>query len=578
MRLWFSCRLAGCAGVAGAALAAGLVGFSGQAQAAPAGRLDLAVVKPVASCDALSALRFEGVTDAPTTITSARIEQTGKGAYCRVEGTVAPAIGFTVELPMERWTQRFLENAMGRQTPAWSSGCAPATDGEFVVASDHATGVGRGQGDAGWTSQMQKRIDYAYRGNHQTALVAKALIRAFYGQAPRFSYFMGCSEGGRQALMEAQRYPEDFNGVTAGAPVAIDSVHNVFFHPWEDHVNRRADGSRILVKDRLALLHAAVIRHCGAQAGLIDGMLQQPTACRFDRTWVQCAPGSSDTASCLTPEEAGVVERLYSGPADDAGRKLEIGGWPLGSEGFWKLSTATEYGDRETKEGFAMRRLFMPPDGEKSAAQLEAEFRYDQGVYDKTMPLAPLYNAANTNLAPFEKHGDKLILWHGAEDLIVQPQVSLAYYQGVQQHMGAARTDSFLRYFLLPGVGHCTGGEGPNQIDLLTPLMAWTELHRAPASLTAGKVEEEPGAMGRGPTLPYIAPAKPTSYTRPIFPIPQVARYSGKGDARAAASYVAVRGPIRLPQTYDTQAEGLFGPDNQRLWTVVDGKLVASAR
>ncbi|WP_206239938.1 tannase/feruloyl esterase family alpha/beta hydrolase [Novosphingobium terrae] len=565
------------AGVAGVAMAVGLAGLPGQAQAATADRLDLAPVKPVVSCESLSALRFDGVTDAPTTVTASRVEQTEKGAYCKVEGTVAPTIAFTVELPMERWTQRFLENAMGRQTPAWSSGCAPATDGEFVVASDHSTGAGGGQTDVAWTSQMQKRIDYAYRGNHQTALVAKALIRAFYGQAPKFSYFMGCSEGGRQALMEAQRFPDDFDGVTAGAPVAIDSVHNVFFHPWEDHVNHRADGSRILVKDRLALLHAAVVRHCGTAAGLIDGMLQQPTACRFDASWVQCAPGK-ESSTCLTPEEVAVVERLYRGPSGDTGRKLEIGGWPLGSEGFWKLSTATEYGDRETKEGFAMRRLFLPPDGEKSAGQLEAEFRYDQSFYDKTMALASLYNAANTDLAPFEKRGGRLILWHGAEDLIVQPEISLAYYQGVQKLLGAARTDTFLRYFLLPGVGHCTGGEGPNQIDLLTPLMAWTELHRAPTSLTAGKVQDEPGGMGRGPTPPYAAPAKPTSYTRPIYPFPQVARYSGQGDAKDAASYVSVRGPIKLPQTYDTQAERLIGPDNQRDWNVVDGKLVDSAR
>lgn len=577
MSIWFSLLAARRARVAGLMLAAG---FAGQAHAADddADRLGLAVVRPVTSCDALAALRFDGVTDAPTMVTSAKVEQTEKGAYCRVEGTVAPAIDFTVELPMERWTQRFLENAMGRQTPAWSSGCAPVTDGEFVVASDHATGPGGGQGDAAWTSQMQKRIDYAYRGNHQTALVAKALIRAFYGQAPKFSYFMGCSEGGRQALMEAQRFPEDFDGVTAGAPVAIDSVHNVFFHPWEDHVNRRADGSRILVKDRLALLHAAVLRHCGAVAGLIDGMLQQPTACRFEAAWVQCATGGGDASSCLTPEETTVVERLYRGPADEAGRKLEIGGWPLGSETFWKLSTATEYGDRETKEGFAMRRLFLPPDGEKSNAQLEAEFRYDQNVYDKTMALAPLYNAANTDLTPFEQHGGKLILWHGAADLIVQPEVSLAYYQGVEKLLGAARTDAFLRYFLLPGMGHCTGGEGPNQIDLLTPLMAWTELHRPPTRLIAGKVADEPGNMGRGPNPPYMPPAKPTSYTRPIYPFPNVARYSSQGDAKDAASYVSVRGPIKLPQTYDTQAERLIGPDNQKNWAVSEGRLVALSR
>lgn len=570
-----SSRIAHCACVAGAALAMAMASVA-CAATQKAGRADLAVVRPVASCDALAALRFEGVTDAPTHVTTTRVEQTEKGAYCRVEGTVAPAIGFTVELPMERWTQRFLENAMGRQTPAWSSGCAPVTDGEFVVASDHSTGPTGGQGDAAWTDDLQKRIDYAYRGNHQTALVAKALIRAFYGQAPKFSYFMGCSEGGRQALMEAQRYPDDFDGITAGAPVAVDSVHNVFYHPWEDYVNKRADGSRILLADRLALLHAAVVAHCGAAAGLIDGVIEQPTACTFDPAWVQCAPGAADTAACMTVEEARVAQRLYRGPADAQGRMLEISGWPVGSENFWKLSTATQYGDRETREGFAMRRLFLPPDSDKSTSVLEAEFRYDQTTYHKTMPLAPLFNAANTNLAPFARHGAKLILWHGAADLIVQPAVSLAYYQGVQKQMGTAETDAFMRYFLLPGVAHCVGGEGPSQIDLLSPLMAWAELHRAPDAIVAGKIADKQNSGGPGAVqTPYAAAAAPALYTRPIYAFPYVARYNGKGDRNEAASYVSARGPIRLPQTFDTQAADLIGPDNQKDWTVVNGRLVA---
>lgn len=162
----------------GVATAAMIAGFSGQAQAAD--RLDLAVVKPVVPCNALTSQHFTGVTDAPTTVTSAQIEQTDKGAYCRVEGTIAPGIGFTVELPVEHWTQRLLENAMGRQTPGQAGGCAPALDGEFVVASDRSTSGG-GQQAASWISDMQQRINYAYRGNHQSALVAKVLIRNYYG-------------------------------------------------------------------------------------------------------------------------------------------------------------------------------------------------------------------------------------------------------------------------------------------------------------------------------------------------------------------------------------------------------------
>lgn len=559
---------------------------------------NLPVVKPIITCEQLGKTDLGAVVGAKAEIKSATVIDTPKGQYCAIKGTIEPMMGFQVYLPLEHWMQRFVEGAMGNAGISNAGGCSPALNGEFVTAAqgmgqqgpppNQQPGAQQGGPQGGpqanpnagrdnpESTSLEGRINYAYRANHNAALIAKTLIKAFYGQPQKYSYFMGCSEGGRQALTEAERYPDDFDGITAGAPVAIDSVHNVFYHPWEFHANTKdANGNRILAADRLSILHDAVITHCAAVSGLIDGMLQEPTACKFDPRWVQCANGTTDTSKCLTAAEVGVVEKLYEGPSDGKGNFFEIAGFPLGSENFWKLSVGDQYANRETLEGFAMRRLLPTPESLEPATQLEAEFQYNQAWYEKTMPLAPLFNAANTNLKPFADHGSKLILWHGAEDLTVQPAVSVAFYEGVQKQLGA-NTDGTIRFFLLPGVGHCSGGEGPNQIDLLSAIMAWVEMQHAPEKIIAGKTAATggPGGGMGGPARPFATPAQPTLFTRPIYPFPFVAKYSGKGDVNDAANYVPVKSSIPVPQIFATQAAKLFGPDNQKFFHVEHGQLV----
>jgi feruloyl esterase len=548
-----------------------LAGVAVEARAAD--RLDLPAVKPAISCDQLAKTDLGKVYDYPATITSAVVMDTPRGQFCKVTGKVQQSTLFEVDLPLEHWTQRLLELASNSSAISNAGSCAPAVNGEFAVALNSPS-RSTPREDASWTVDLQLRIESAYRSTHATALAAKALIKAFYGQPQRFAYFMGCSAGGRQAMNEVERFPDDFDGVSAGSPLLIDNQHNIFYHPWESYINKRADGSGILAKSRIGILHDAVMAHCGAVSGALDGVLQQPTACKFNPAWVQCPAGATDTSRCMTKEEVGVVGKLYEGPGDGKGHHFEIAGFSMGSENMWGLSTADHIANPEAKEGWQMKLLLPPPESNKDNATLESEFRFNQEWFEKTLALSPLFNAANTNIRAFEKHGGKLILWNGAEDLTIQPEISVAYYQGVQKEMGAKTTDSFMRLFMIPGFGHCEGGEIPFQFEILTPLMAWTELHRAPTMILAGKPADDairPSRYG-GARYPVGSPDLPNIFTRPIFPFPYMAHYSGKGDRNDAASYESVKSAAPVPQRFDTEVMPLIGPNTQKFYHVENGQ------
>lgn len=573
------------------------------AHAATAGHMALPVVRPVIRCGELVQTSFAGVTDDKVTIRSAQLQKTAKGPFCKVSGTIAPSIGFEVSLPTEHWTQRYLQTGCGglcgrtNLSVSNAATCTPAVNGEFVVATNdlghQSTEMGLDEGKFG--ADPQKRIDFAYRANHQTALVAKALTRAFYGHNPRFSYFSGCSDGGREALMEAQRYPDDFDGISAGAPAALFQVQNSFYHAWYVMANRRADGTNILLASRLPILHRAVVAQCATGSGVKDGILEAPYACHFDPASVQCPASATNTDNCLTAEEVTVARRIYSGPTDASGRPYTLGGPLPGSENAWMLpdsrtGKAMSYGIAAS----AMQYVILPR-VTPAAADLTS-FRFDDATFSAVSTLAPLNNAGNTDLRGFHRHGGKLILWQGWSDTSIAPQISLAYYAGVQKEMGIRTTDSFLRLFMIPGVGHCGGGDGFSEVDTLTPLMAWTELGHKPQKLIAGKPgnnQQAPApkpqtatadapATGKPSTLlhgemfqssPLPRAAQPLVATRPVFPYPLIARWTGKGSPDDAANYVAVRpevGPARLP---DSRALQLIGPDNQHVYGVVDGQL-----
>jgi hypothetical protein len=571
-------------------LGAGILLTSGRSlPAQSAGYQNLPVVKPVMSCDQLAQADLSKFTDAKITIKTAKPRDTDKGQYCRVTGSVEPGINFAGDLPIEHWTQRFLQGAQGREGIQRAGGCQPALNGEIAVVTEGGGGGGGFNADpaaGNWGVSPQGRINSAYMGQHMTAVAFKDVIRAFYGHAPKFSYMVGCSGGGGQTIMEAERFPEDFDGFSIGAPPMYQTVHDLgFWHGWEYHVNQRADGSIILAKEKLQPLHDAVIEQCKAVSGLMDDELQQPTLCTFNKSWVECPTAATDASKCLTTEEANVAEQLYLGP-NDGKNFFEMSGFPLGSELNWRLSTAGKPSDGEGANPHGLHSFIMPPESGESTKDLMARFSFSQEWYDKTIEMRPLFNQANTNLRPLQQRGDKIILWNGAEDNVVEPAGTIHYYQSVQKEMGEKLTDTFLRFFLLPGVGHCGGGNGANQIDILTPLMAWVETKKAPVVIVAGKPVpqtrpaggggfDQQAAPGAPPNYPpYETPDLPIVYTRPLYPFPNVAKYKGTGDANDAANYEEVKGPMKTPQVFTNEAAKLVGPNNQKFYHAENGDLV----
>ncbi|QEU02022.1 tannase/feruloyl esterase family alpha/beta hydrolase (plasmid) [Pseudomonas oryzihabitans] len=524
----------------------------------------LAVVLPKTACSALADFDLTAIGGAGSRITAA-VDTTNRAgaAVCAVEGTLAPAIGFAVQLPIASWTQRYLQigcgglcGSLGGNVGA-AEGCAPLQSSGFALA---ATDMGHQDQDGRFGQDPVKRADFAHRAQHLTAQAAKALIAAFYGQPQRYAYFSGCSDGGREALIEAQRYPEDFDGIIAGAGALNFLAQNAIFHAWQARANTGADSKPILLAGRLPLLHRAVLAACDGLDGQADGLIANPLACHFDPATLQCPADATATTACFTPAEVGVVRAFYEGPHDaKSGRALTVGGPQPGSELAW----AGVYVPAQATDSIFSAQVSLPVLRYLAFEQASpADFRladltFDLATFDRLRSRHRLLDATNPDLAAFAGRGGKLIIWHGWSDPHISPLNSIAYYSAVRQFLGAARTDAFARLYLFPGMYHCANGEGPALVDLLTPMLAWVEGGVAPAAIEArqsaqgdasdfgaprgaGGLAQRPAplpgaqAAALGPTA---AAALPPVRSRPVYPWPRLARWDGQGDPLRAASY-----------------------------------------
>ena len=461
--------------------------------------------------------------------------QPALGAFCRVVGSARPSrdsdIRFEVWLPEAGWNGRLWGVGNGNFAGSISQralGNRMAT-GYAVVATD--TGHEADSMDAAWASgHPEKVIDFGHRGVHEAVVNAKRIVVAFYGRKPSHAYFGSCSNGGREALMEAQRYPDDYDGIIAGAP-AGDWTHLFLGHAVMQFV-WLADDSRRVSADKLLALRSAVLAACDGLDGVKDAVIEDPQRCVFDPTRLACQ--GSETDGCLTPPQLKTVQKLYAGHVLSSGRLL-LAGYVPGSEGGWdemQFGSAPRKGEAfRYANGFFRDFVFEDPKWDFHSFEPER----DAQLTDQK--LASALNATDPDLRKFAARGGKLIIYHGWSDAVIPAYSSIDYYQQVRGAMGEAEANAAVRLFMAPGVEHCDGGPGPNSFgqfsagagdpdtSLGAALQRWVEQGTAPERIVAIKLsnDDDPGSE--------------VVRSRPLCAWPLVARYRGEGNTDVASSF-----------------------------------------
>jgi feruloyl esterase len=500
-------------------------------------------------CEALAKLKLTGATISSATLVPAGTFKppTFPGAppfpyalpaFCRVQGVATPTtdsnIRFEVWLPASNWNGKF--NQVGN---GGFAGSIPLTAMAAPLIRGYAT-AGTDDGheafftDASWAvGHPEKLIDFAYRAVHETSVQAKAIISAFYGKEPADSYFVGCSDGGREALMEAQRYPNDFIGIVAGAP-ANSWTRLLATAVWVEQAVRNDTGS-VLSPAKLSVLQKAAVASCDKLDGVPDGILENPNLCHFDPVVVQCKSG--DGPDCLTAAQVRAAKKIYQGPRNPRTHKQVFPGYAPGTEAIpinwpvWltggpnpqQLPLAWLFGN-----SFFGNIIFNDPHWDFRTLNFDSHIK----LADEN---AGFIGCENPNLTPFKARGGKLIQFHGWGDAAIPPQSSIDYFKSVQARMKGG-TAGFYRLFMVPGLSHCSDGIGATEFgqapsptadpahDYLSALDRWVKDGIAPDSFIAtGTVPGDPAK---------------TKMTHLLCPYPQVARYKGSGDIHDAASFV----------------------------------------
>ena len=464
-------------------------------------------VAPRMGCAALTGIDFTGVPDAPSRVLSATQVTTAGITYCQVTGYIAPQTQFQLTLPVTTWQGQYVQVGCGglcgdvptagaNPAPPLSTGCAPVNNGELAIASDNEGHIGSNRLDGVWAKDdpALQRV-YGFTSEHSLAQLSKAIIDSYYGTPPAFSYYDGCSDGGREALDEAQRYPTDFDGVLAGAP-ALDAVDFAGeLESWIYRSGTDGTGHQILPAAKLPALHAAVLKACAGPDGLVD----DPRTCDFQPASLRC-PAGTDTNSCLTPAQVGVVRAFYTGPVDARGRNLYPGGLPYGSELAWAGWDVATSGNPLSTEAAAfaasdLTYLTNPP-------VALADFPFTDAEYARLQTEAATFDSTDPDLGAFRAHGGKIIIYHGWADQAIPPFGTTAYYRALAATTPDYR--SFARLYMIPAQYHCLAGGDPQVSgDLLSPLMAWVRDGKAPSAVTFGAVRPAAGQPASVTVAPF---------------------------------------------------------------------------
>ena len=405
--------------------------------------------------------------------------------------------------------------------------------GSATAGTDTGHTIGADMTNPTWALGHPVRVtDFGYRGVHEMTRVAKATIKAFYGGGPRHSYFVGCSNAGRQALMEAQRFPQDYDGILAGAPANYWTRAGI----WTNGLAAAIEHGGYIPAAKLATVERAVNSACDARDGVSDGILNDPRACHFDPAKLLCKTGDSD--QCLTEVQVAVLKSLYAGPHDAKGRRIYPGFLPGAESGpggwdLWIMGPAPGKGMLfGFGRGFFSNIIFGKPDWDFKDIDMDAALN---AAETKT---ARILNATDPDLSAFESRGGKLMLYHGWNDPALPALNTINYYESIVRRLGARATTEFTRLYMVPGMHHCTGGPGPASFGQNGPtehddpkynieraLEQWVEKGIAPSSIIATKYVDDDVRKG-------------VKMTRPLCPYPQAAKWTGRGSTDDAANFV----------------------------------------
>ncbi len=432
-------------------------------------------------------------------------------AFCRVAATLKPTpdseIKIEVWMPASGWNGKFEGVGNGGWSGAIVYPALAAALRSGYAASSTDTGH-RGGGASFALGHPEKLIDFGYRAVHEMTVQAKAIIAAFYGNGPRLSYWNGCSSGGKQGLKEAQRFPRDYDGIIAGAP-ANYWTHLMVSCLWVGQAALK-DPASYIPPSKYPIIHKAVLDACDTLDGVKDGVLEDPTRCHFDPKVLECK--GEDAPTCLTAPQVETARKIYAPATNPRTGKEIYPGLEPGSEPGWTAMAA------------GPKPFAIPDDHFKYVVFKDPNWDFRTLNFDSDVALADkldngALNATDPNLKEFVGHGGKLVLYHGWNDQLIAPRNSVNYYKSVVAALG--KTGDSVRLFMAPGMGHCSGGDGPNTFDKMSLIEQWVEKGKAPDQIIA--------SHGTGGNV---------DRTRPLCPYPQVAQYQGTGSTDDAANFV----------------------------------------
>jgi hypothetical protein len=443
-------------------------------------------------------------------------------SHCKVTGVIGKEINFELLLPID-WNGIYVMGGGGGFVGSVQNMAAGEVNEGYATSGTDTGHNSTGIGSASWAlDNMERQLNFGHLAVHRTSEVSKAIIGNYYGKWPKYSYFIGCSRGGGQAMMEAQRYPDDFDGIIAGAPafdwvsIAVEAIKNT------QAVYPTKLTESILTQKQIEILQEAVLRQCDLLDGVKDSIINNPANCKFDFASLPVCPGDVPGKDCFTTSQVKAIKTIYAG--FDIGNGIKYPGFPFGGEneeGGWKawitgpnaMTMTIGYPSLIAYFGIEIFKYLILQDPNWNYLD------YKFSGYDKELRYAGAYlNATSIDYSAFKNRKGKIIFYHGWNDPALSALSTIDHYNAVKANDPAI--GDYMRLYLLPGVLHCGGGKGPADADLLTVLRGWVENGKPPERIVLTKQ-----VMGKA------------LMTRPVYPYPQEAMYDGKGNPDIESSY-----------------------------------------